>query len=362
MARSRLIALLLKREGPHYEFSGLTVMEHLRGLYHHAGCLRCWPVVRYCSSLLNHTVDSISPFITAVLVHGKQLTVGVTGGQETVFDKPMTPAEIQSVLYSTVQPSDVVAAVMQQEIILYCGRLIATNPELFSGILTIRVGWVLEAMREYMLLPTGKPSGSNVHSTLEDYSPSELRQLLHKILSVKEWATKEKLPTLAKRRIEGCLCRVPSGFYIQVWDVMKRTPHGLRVQGELLPQQPTLNNMSRSEINFALLVEKKLNRIQRPEYRQIIVELICIVSTILQRNPELTFRHELDLDQLVDEAYLMFCKDQAIAVGGDRQTFYASSYQLTTGYLARATVNSVLRLGHLDTAGEDNEEDSCRVS
>jgi hypothetical protein len=54
---------------------------------------------------------------------------------------------------------------------------------------------------------------------------------------------------------------------------MKRTPRGLRVQGELLPQQPTLNNMSRSEINFALLVEQKLNRIQKPEYRQIIVEV-----------------------------------------------------------------------------------------
>jgi hypothetical protein len=50
-------------------------------------------------------------------------------------------------------------------------------------------------------------------------------------------------------------------------------------------------------------------------------------------------------------------------VGGDRQTFYASSYQLTTGYLARATVNSVLRLGHLDTACEEGtEEEACRVS
>jgi phosphorylase kinase alpha/beta subunit len=69
-----------------------------------------------------------------------QLTVGVTGHQETVFDKPMTPAEIQSVMYSTIQPYDIIQAVLQQEVVLYCGRLIATNSEMFKGILKIRVG------------------------------------------------------------------------------------------------------------------------------------------------------------------------------------------------------------------------------
>ncbi|KAJ8972231.1 hypothetical protein NQ314_000273 [Rhamnusium bicolor] len=33
-----------------------------------------------------------------------RLTVGVIGQKETVFDKPMTPAEIQSVVYDTIQP------------------------------------------------------------------------------------------------------------------------------------------------------------------------------------------------------------------------------------------------------------------
>jgi len=66
--------------------------------------------------------------------------VGVIGQKETVFDKPMTPTEIQSVMYSTIQPHNVVQAVLQQEILLYCGRLIGTNPEMFKGILKIRIG------------------------------------------------------------------------------------------------------------------------------------------------------------------------------------------------------------------------------
>lgn len=36
------------------------------------------------------------------------------GQKETVFDKPMTPGEIQSVMYSTIQPYDVIGAVLQQ--------------------------------------------------------------------------------------------------------------------------------------------------------------------------------------------------------------------------------------------------------
>lgn len=51
-----------------------------------------------------------------------------------------------------------------------------------------------------------------------------------------------------------------------------------------------------------------LNYIQQPEYRQLVVELLSIVSTILARNPELTFCHPLDLEQLVKDAALMYTK------------------------------------------------------
>ncbi|KAJ4443780.1 hypothetical protein ANN_05558 [Periplaneta americana] len=621
-ARCQLYGILLKREGLKYEFNGLTVEDHLKNLYHHAGCLRYWVAVRYCSSLLHHTVDSISPFITTVLVNGKQagfgierlhqllvyaddvnmlgenpqtirenaeilleaskeiglevnpektkymimsrdqnivrngnikigdvsfeevekfkylgatgtnindtregikcrinmgnacyysvekllsssllsknlkvriyktvilpvvlygcetwtltlreeyrlrvfenkvlrkifgakrdevtgewrkfhnaelhalysspdiirniksrclrwaghvwanpemhivlvgrpegkrplgrprrrwednikmdlreLTVGVIGHQETVFDKPMTPAEIQSVMYSTIQPYDVIQAVLQQEVVLYCGRLIATNPEMFKGILKIRVGivndvadpalcncfcsWVMEAMKLYLQMTSESKS-------LEDHSPYQVRQLLHKVLSVREWATQENLTPLQRRRLEGCLCRVPAHFYGQVWDVMSRTPQGIRVQGSHLPQQPTLSNMTQSELNFALLVEEMLNHIQKPEYRQVVVEMLCIVSTILSRNPELTFQNQLDLDHLVTEAFHIYCKDNKLEKLDDLTPFFSTHYSMTTGYLARAVVNNVLQGGHLATGSETDDdigqEEPCRIS
>lgn len=115
-----------------------------------------------------------------------QLTVGVIGHKETIFDKPMTPAEIQDVMYTTVQPYNVIQAVLQQEVVLYCGRLIATNPDMFKGILKIRVGWVLEAMRLYLHM-----SGSQ-GTDLENLSPYQVRQQLIKVLTVSQWAFEEK--------------------------------------------------------------------------------------------------------------------------------------------------------------------------
>ena len=41
------------------------------------------------------------------------------------------------------------------------------------------------------------------------------------------------------RQLDGALNRVPSGFYDEVWGVLARTPHGLKVAGYLLPQVHT---------------------------------------------------------------------------------------------------------------------------
>ncbi|KAI5742782.1 hypothetical protein M8J77_011338 [Diaphorina citri] len=346
-SKCQLFGLLLKREGASYECLGNTVEEHLTALYNLAGTMRYWRAVRYSSSLLHYTVDSISPFITAVLVNGKQLAVGVIGQKETVFDKPLSPSEIRSVIYSTIQPYDVIQAVLQQEIVLYCGRLIATSPDMFNGILKIRVGWVIEAIKVYLEI-----IGKDVNA-MYNYSPFEIRQLLWKVLNVREWADEEHLTVLQLRRLEGCWCRVPSHFYNQVWDIMIRTPEGISVQGHILPQQPTLSNMTQSELTFALLIEEILNHITYPEYRQIIVELLSIVSTILLRNPELSFRKQLDLDELVNNAYHMFCKDNNIE-RKDMKSFYAAKQSITTGYLARAVVNNVLKGGELATSCLDS--------
>lgn len=63
-----------------------------------------------------------------------------------------------------------------------------------------------------------------------------------------------------------------------------RCPDGICVNGRELPQQPTLSNMTRSELTFALFVESLLHNIQLPEYRQIIVEVIFFIYIFILSN------------------------------------------------------------------------------
>ncbi len=80
------------------------------------------------------------------------------------------------------------------------------------------------------------------------------------------------------RQLDGAMNRVPRGFYDRVWQILERTPNGLKVAGYLLPQQPTLSDMTQYELNFSLLVEQMLSKIVDPAYRQIMVEVSALVA------------------------------------------------------------------------------------
>ena len=182
--QSQLLGLLWRREGPHFCLpEGLTVKEKLERLCRQAGALRHWTVVRYCSSVLKKLVDSISPNITSVLVCGKQIVIGSYGGPEVVIDHPLTPREIHVLLYNTI--ADPYEAVLQQEIILYLGRLISTTPQLFQDILKIRIGSIIQAMRLYSQQESEKEQLPLV--PIEQLSPSLVRKLMFKVLTDKDW-------------------------------------------------------------------------------------------------------------------------------------------------------------------------------
>ncbi|KAK7067442.1 hypothetical protein SK128_000489, partial [Halocaridina rubra] len=144
------------------------------------------------------------------------------------------------------------------------------------------------------------------------------------------------------RMIDGCLGRTPKRFYEKVWNILLKTPQGVCLHDTLLPQQPTISEMSPGELNFALCVENLLNRIQHPEYRQIVVELLSVIATILERNPELKFPQQLNLDHIVQDAFKIFLKDLKREMTNDMSSFYNASTVATTSYLARAVVNAML--------------------
>lgn len=360
-SRSQLAGIIHEREGPNFLIDNVALSEHLEALNQQAGTVRNWTVVRYCSSLLQKLVDSISPFTTSLLVNGKQLTVGVLGHEETLVDKPLTPREIKDMLYNKVQPYDLYQAVLQQEIIVYLGKLISTNPTLFAGILMIRIGWIIRAMLIYMESFYTIRQGEDTLRPLDSLSPSELRRLVSRTLHIcdknNDCGSNTTTP-LQRRQINGALTRVPQHFYENVWRILAKTPKGITLADYHLPQQPTMSDMTMRELNFSLLVELALSRVAVPEYRSIVVEMVMVIATILQRNPELEFREQVDLDKLVGEANALFRKDRKESAdkAKDMRDFCSSPSNVTSRYLARAAVNHVLMT---EVA---SETDLCTVS
>ncbi|NXD21816.1 KPBB kinase, partial [Spelaeornis formosus] len=351
-----LSSILLKREGPNFITKEGTVAEHIERIYRRAGSRKLWSVVRFAASLLGKLVDSLAPSITNVLVQGKQVTLGAFGQEEAVISNPLSPAVIKNMIYDKCRLEDEREAVVQQELVIHIGWIISNSPELFSGMLKIRIGWIIHAMKYELKIRAGDMPAKDLYQM----SPSEVKQLLLDILQPQQpgrsW--------LNRRQLDGSLNRTPAGFYDRVWQILERTPNGLIVAGRFLPQQPTLSDMTMYEMNFSLLVEDMLQNIDQPQYRQIIVELLMVISVILERNPELEFQDKVDLDKVVQEAFHDFQKDHSSPKGCENQSDMTAFYNThplgkkgTCSYLSKAVITLLLE-GEM----KPSNDDPCTIS
>ncbi|NXX60721.1 KPBB kinase, partial [Scopus umbretta] len=355
-SQALLSSILLKREGPNFITKEGTVAEHIERIYRRAGSKKLWSVVRFAASLLGKLVDSLAPSITNVLVQGKQVTLGAFGQEEEVISNPLSPGVIKNIIYEKCHLQDEREAVVQQELVIHIGWIISNSPELFSGMLKIRIGWIIHAMKYELKIRAGDMPAKDLYQM----SPSEVKQLLLDILQPQQ----QGRSWLNRRQIDGCLNRTPAGFYDRVWQILERTPNGLIVAGKFLPQQPTLSDMTMYEMNFSLLVEDMLQNIDQPEYRQIIVELLMVISVILERNPELEFQDKVDLDKVVQEAFHDFQKDHCSPKGAEKQDDMTAFYNThpigkkgTCSYLSKAVITLLLE-GEMKSSNDD----PCTIS
>ncbi|XP_039867044.1 phosphorylase b kinase regulatory subunit beta isoform X1 [Simochromis diagramma] len=356
-SQAQLASILLRREGSDFLAKDENMMEELERIYRRAGSRKLWSVVRLAASLLSKLVDSLAPSITSVLVHGKQVTLGLFGHEEEVISNPLSPGVIQGIIYSKCSPyGGEREAVLQQEMVIHIGCIISNNPELFSGMIKIRVGWIVQAMKHELKIVAGDMPPQDIYQL----SPSDIKQLLLDVLQPQHTGRS----WLNKRQIDGSLNRTPLGFYDRVWQILERTPNGIVVAGNHLPQQPTLSDMTMYEMNFSLLVEDTLKNIVLPEYRQIIVELLMVVSIVLERNPELEFSEKVDLDNLVKEAFSDFQRDRSRFEGMEKQDDMEEFYNTppvgkrgTSSYLTKAVMIQLLQ-GDVKPC----KDDPCTVS
>jgi phosphorylase kinase alpha/beta subunit len=151
-----------------------------------------------------------------------------------------------------------------------------------------------------------------------------------------------------KRVLDGSLNRVPKNFYPSVWKVLKHC-RGIVIGDKLerrnrLDSDLLLAEMTPGEKNFALQIEHLLNKIQAPEYRQVNIETLMELATIVDRNPSLQIEDYIVLDVLIGHAVRLAWLDQHPDhshnydehKAGAWRSFYASSPYDCAIFVAKA--------------------------
>ncbi|XP_021261449.1 phosphorylase b kinase regulatory subunit alpha, skeletal muscle isoform isoform X5 [Numida meleagris] len=118
-----------------------------------------------------------------------------------------------------------------------------------------------------------------------------------------------------RRRLDGALNRVPLGFYQKVWKVLQKC-HGLSVEGFVLPSSTT-REMTPGEMKFAVHVESVLNRVPQPEYRQLLVETILVLTMLVDVEVH-TIGGIIPVEKILHAANDLFYEEQK-ALGADDQ-------------------------------------------
>uniref|UniRef100_A0A674AZQ6 Phosphorylase b kinase regulatory subunit n=1 Tax=Salmo trutta TaxID=8032 RepID=A0A674AZQ6_SALTR len=382
---------------------GVSVRCLLEELYAQAGANKEWGLIRYISGILRKRVEVLAEACTDLISHHKQLTVGLPPEpREKVISAPLPPEELNSLIYEA-SGQDISIAVLTQEIIVYLAMYVRSQPALFGDMLRLRIGLIMQVMATE-LARSLHCSGEEASESLMNLSPSDMKNLLHHILSGKEFgversmrpmqssatspavsihelghtgATKtertgirklkreikqvwsrqltiacvESVPQgcwpmltpilwrcsspstpsgilspvgpggsdshlqweerqgqwLRRRRLDGAINRVPMGFYQKVWKILQKC-HGLSIDGYVLPSSTT-REMTEGEIKFAVHVESVLNHVPQPEYRQLLVEAVMVLTLVADMDVD-NIGGIILIDRIVHMANDLFLQDQ----------------------------------------------------
>jgi phosphorylase kinase alpha/beta subunit len=314
-----------------------TLFDLLEEVYEEAGRLQLWAVVRRAAGLLGKVDGDLVLAVGAILLRQKSIQVGRAYSDDSTIAHPIPEHEILQKIVAFGR-DDVRDRVLTQELILYLSLLIRAQPDLFSELLTIRVGQLInlltgqlaqeraqsmdEAYEQLMHL-----APSQVQSRLEavlarrraiERLPQQLEQLdAHSAAGKLAWKPDTSLERLevpedgwfAWRQHRGIIDRRPTRFYADVWNIFKHTP-ALTIGDHMerrnrMDSAVVLSDMTPGERAFALRIEHLLNKVQAPEYRQLNVEALEVLANFFKQNPSLVLDDALSLDALIGHAVML---------------------------------------------------------
>jgi phosphorylase kinase alpha/beta subunit len=390
-----ILQVLANREGLEFSPSRwlhgdhVTVQRLLDDVYaragHGANGRPYWSIVRRAAALLDKTDISVSDAVTDILVRQKQITVGKSYSDDSVISRPLPPSEIREKI-RTFGGTDVRDWVLTQETLIYLGLLIKQEPKRFRGLMTLRVGYLVLLMTSDLAVELSVRQ-EEAHERLLELSPSEIQARLrdalgdydekaHKVLrqeslpleggsvesiDVDAPESEDELPPNGSwtkyRQREGSLNRVPNGFYPSVWNLLKHCD-GLIIGDKFdirnrLDSASILAEMTAREKNFALWVERLLNKMDAAKFRQATIEALVALTNLMERSPTLRINDYLVLDVIVGHAvrlaWLDKHPDRADHYDEDKSAAWSSYYESSPKVNAVYVIKS---LKFLTTADE----------
>ncbi|XP_072236969.1 phosphorylase b kinase regulatory subunit alpha, liver isoform isoform X3 [Leuresthes tenuis] len=171
---------------------GVSVRSLLEELYVQAGDSKEWGLIRYISGILRKRVEVLSEACTDLISHHKQLTVGLPPEpREQVITVPLPPEELNTLIYEA-SGQDISIAVLTQEIMVYLAMYVRSQPALFGDMLRLRIGLIMQVMATE-LARSLHCSGEEASESLMSLSPFGMKNLLHHILSGKEFGVERSM-------------------------------------------------------------------------------------------------------------------------------------------------------------------------
>jgi len=342
-AQLEALSLLGRRHGLDHD-TGLRnregrpcrVRDLLEEVYARAGDRHAWHIIRRCAGLLGKYDINLEQAATEILVRQHGLTVGRAYSGKATLRRPTDSWEILQTIRA-FNTDDSSQHIIIQELIIYLGMLIKTRPELFADMHTIRVGHILQLIVARQTRRSGQSMDQSfteilglaphrlaqlAQETLEDYGNSQTQ--LGQVETLRYDGPRRELSSarfpasmdpqdrgVAEdwhewRERRGSVGRESEAFFGGVWSLLQHCRGltiGDKISGERRIDSESIRaQMTPGEQTFKLHVNHLLNKIQAPVYRQLTVEALSALASIVRDNPALRIEDTLVTDILIGHA------------------------------------------------------------
>jgi phosphorylase kinase alpha/beta subunit len=333
-----ILKSLVAKHGLDYE-SGLAPLVTLRLLvteiYETASDQLLWSIVRSTAGLLGKYWSGLEDSVSEILSRQRIIIVGRAFSDQGTISSPKQNKEILELInQNTAQ--DPREAILNQEILIMIASLMRGDPDLLKGMKSVRPGHLAMLMMG-QLADEMQLEPDKAFEVLVGSSPFELQSRIRLILghyqeeldrlfATESLHSQNELLTLSAesseqkqvdklgsarnwlqwREQQGVMPRLPEGFYENLWSLLtqcKGVVVGDRFDSRSrLDSSSVLDSMTSGEPQFAVIIERLLNKIQSPSYRQMTIEALSAIMAIAKLNPNLKLEDYLIVEVIIAHA------------------------------------------------------------